>query len=44
VISSKCNKLKENIVIYMVVQRSPRSQAALAAQFLDDPSIKEFRH
>jgi putative Mg2+ transporter-C (MgtC) family protein len=44
VISSKCNKLKESIIISMVVQGSPRSQATLAAQFLDDASIKEFRH
>lgn len=44
IISSKCNKANENIIITLLLQGSPESQAGLAAHLLQDPAIKEFRH
>lgn len=44
VLNSKCNKSNKNLIITMVLQGSPKHQAALSAQLLNDPNILEFRH
>jgi putative Mg2+ transporter-C (MgtC) family protein len=44
VIRSKYSKVNENLVVILVLRGSPRNQAALVANFVDDPTIKEFRH
>jgi putative Mg2+ transporter-C (MgtC) family protein len=44
VLTSKCNKANEDIVISLLLQGPPTSQAALADYLLKDPNIKEFRH
>jgi putative Mg2+ transporter-C (MgtC) family protein len=43
-ISSKCNKANKNLIITMVLKGSPKRQATLSAQLLNDPNILEFRH
>lgn len=44
VISSKCNKTNQKLIISMVLKGSPKHQAALADYLLNDASILEFRH
>jgi putative Mg2+ transporter-C (MgtC) family protein len=44
IITSKCSKVNENIIVSLLLRGSPGRQAAWSAQLLDDASIKEFRH
>lgn len=44
VITSKCNKTNQKLVISMMLQGPPKQQAALADSLLNDPNILEFRH
>ncbi len=44
IMSSKCNKVNDHIVVTMVLRGSPSNQAALSTHLLNDPGVKEFRH
>lgn len=44
IISSKCNKSSKNLIISLVLRGSPSNHAALSVDFLEDPTILEFRH
>lgn len=44
IISSKCGKTHEHLVVTLVLRGSPSKQASLSTHLLNDPHIKEFRH